>query len=434
MQITDEVFRAFLNCETKSNLITLGDRGSQNEFFEWGRIRMDDFKQRCLLKLCSAITEDECLIGGSSYHSFEHSRYRLFVDCVLQTQGLQSRIHALERITMPIDKKQNPFTPIRFFPNNKITKQDKLLLAFDALILATVSGMVPHVGKIMHGKNHRVIRIELASLLENTKTVVDKITTQQKNPTPPQLILNKHCTECEFQPQCRQIAMEKDDLSLLSGMTERERKRQHNKGIFSVTQLSYTFRARRRPKRLTTKPKKSLALKALTIREHKIYITGNPKLNLLGNPVFLDVEGIPDQNFCYLIGLRAKRNASYIQHSFWANEELDEKEIWESLLKVLAKIDNPQLVHYGRYEKTYLRRMINRYPEVVDDASFLDQIINQSINLLSTIYAHIYFPTYSNGLKEIAQYLGFHWSNSAASGLNALIWRSKSGNIQKILL
>ena len=120
-----------------------------------------------------------------------------------------------------------------------------------------MSGMVPHVGKIMHGKNHRVIRIELASLLENTKTVVDKITTQQKNPTPPQLILNKHCTECEFQPQCRQIAMEKDDLSLLSGMTERERKRQHNKGIFSVTQLSYTFRARRKPKRLTTKPKKN---------------------------------------------------------------------------------------------------------------------------------------------------------------------------------
>jgi predicted RecB family nuclease len=332
----------------------------------------------------------------------------------------------LERSTTPIDKKQNPFTPIRFIPNNKITKQDKLLLAYDALILATVSGRVPHVGKIMRGNKHRIVKIELAGLLEITKTVVDKITTQLKNPIPPQLILNKHCTECEFQPQCRQIAIEKDDLSLLSGMTEKERKRHHNKGIFSVTQLSYTYRARRRPKRLTNKPKKnSLALKALAIREHKIYITGNPKLKLLGNPVFLDVEGIPDQNFYYLIGLRAKSNASYIQHSFWANEELNEKEIWASSLKVLEKIDNPQLVHYGSYEKTYLRRMINRYPEVVDDASFLDQIYTQSINLLSTIYAHIYFPTYSNGLKEIAHYLGFHWSDNAASGLNALTWRSK---------
>jgi hypothetical protein len=83
-------------------------------------------------------------------------------------------------------------------------------------------------------------------------------------------------------------------------MTEKERKRQHNKGIFSVTQLSYTFRVRRKPKRSASKPEKfSPALKALAIREHKIHIAGIPDLNLQGNPVFLDVEGIPDQNFYY---------------------------------------------------------------------------------------------------------------------------------------
>ena len=38
-------------------------------------------------------------------------------------------------------------------------------------------------------------------------------------------------------------------------------------------------------------------------------------------------------------------------------------------------------------------------------------------NLLSFIYAQIYFPTYSNGLKEISGYLGFRWSGSPSSGL-----------------
>src|SRR5262249_51138106 len=33
------------------------------------------------------------------------------------------------------------------------------------------------------------------------------------------------------------------------------------------------------------------------------------------------------------------------------------------------------------------------------------------------------FPTYSNGLKEIAGYLGFRWSDSPASGLEAIAWR-----------
>ena len=41
-------------------------------------------------------------------------------------------------------------------------------------------------------------------------------------------------------------AIEKDDLSLLVNMPEKERARLNSKGIFTVTQLSYTFRPRRR--------------------------------------------------------------------------------------------------------------------------------------------------------------------------------------------
>ena len=58
------------------------------------------------------------------------------------------------------------------------------------------------------------------------------------NPSPPDLVLIPHCAECEFQTRCRQKAEEKDDLSLLSGMTEKERRNLHDKGILTVTQLS----------------------------------------------------------------------------------------------------------------------------------------------------------------------------------------------------
>src|SRR4029077_14320859 len=47
-----------------------------------------------------------------------------------------------------------------------------------------------------------------------------------------------------------------------------------------------------------------------------------------------------------------------------------------------------------------------------------------AVNILSLTYAQIYFPTYSNGLKDIARHLGFEWSESEASGLNTIIWRS----------
>ena len=51
--------------------------------------------------------------------------------------------------------------------------------------------------------------------------------------------------------------------------------------------------------------------------------------------------------------------------------------------------------------------------------------IQSPLNLLSTIYARIYFPTYSNGLKEIAAYLGYRWPDAFSSGLLSIAWREK---------
>jgi transposase len=109
--------------------------------------------------------------------------------------------------------------------------------------------------------------------------------------------------------------------------------------------------------------------------------------------------------------------------SFWANDAAEEKEMWVDFLRALAQIDRPQLIHYGSYETLCLKRMKERYHDVVEHPAFLDQLIKESVNVLSVIYAQIYFPTYANGLKEIAKYLGFHWSESNASGLHTLMWR-----------
>jgi predicted RecB family nuclease len=47
------------------------------------------------------------------------------------------------------------------------------------------------------------------------------------------------------------------------------------------------------------------------------------------------------------------------------------------------------------------------------------------VNVLSTIYSHVYFPTFSNGLKDVATCLGFTWTAPDASGIQSLVWRSQ---------
>src|SRR3954451_10304820 len=120
-------------------------------------------------------------------------------------------------------------------------------------------------------------------------------------------------------------AIEKDDLSLLVNMPEKERARLNSKGIFTVSQLSYTFRPRRRIKRLATKPEKyHHSLKALAIREGKIHVVGDPQLRIEGTAVYFDVEGLPDRDLYYLVGVRLEDAQGISRHSLWADKSADE--------------------------------------------------------------------------------------------------------------
>ena len=164
------------------------------------------------------------------------------------------------------------------------------------------------------------------------------------------------------------------------------------------------------------------SLKALAVREKKIHIVGRQEPKIDGIPVYLDVEGLPDRDFYYLIGVRIGSGDSAVNHSLWADTAADEGRIWLEFLAILETLEKPVLIHYGSYETAFLKRMSERHgrpPEI----SLAAKTIGAAVNLLSVIYAQVYFPTFSNGLKEIAGHLGFHWSDSNATGTQAIRWR-----------
>ncbi|MGA7946379.1 MAG: TM0106 family RecB-like putative nuclease, partial [Candidatus Sulfotelmatobacter sp.] len=421
MLITEETFEAFLKCETKSHLYFQRAVGVQSEFSEWQRNLRQNFKETGWERLRSTVREDQWCVGTPALQSLEDRRYRFIIDYTVALPEIHSRIHALELIRSASKTRDHLYIPLRFVPSEKLSIYDRLLLAFDAFALSQTCGKTPHVGRIIHASQYATVTVPLAGLLEKVRLVLGNMA-QQASTTAPPLVLNKHCAECEFRSGCRQTAIEKDDLSLLPNIGEKERKKQNDKGIFTVLQLSYTFRPRRRPAHGLLKHQP--ALKALALRKNRIHILGTPAVSQSGTPVYIDVEGDPDRDFYYLVGLRIGSGGSAVRYSFWANDLADERTVWEGCLGVLSKIDNPRLIHYGSYETQFLKRMRTRYPDV-ESPSFLGHLISSALNLLSVIYAHVYFPTYSNGLKEVASYLGFRWSDGAASGLTALVWRSQ---------
>jgi hypothetical protein len=212
-------------------------------------------------------------------------------------------------------------------------------------------------------------------------------------------------------------------------MTAKERVKCGEKGISTITQLSYGYRPRRRRRVKPTAPhgsppvKHDHKLKALAIKKAQIHVVGSPSLFIEGTPVFMDVEGMPDRDLYYLISLRHEAQGRHVEQSFWADGPENECEIWQECLSALRAIENPRIVHYGAYESRFLKHMRARWNPTAEDAEFVDRIVDGSVNLLAKMYGTIYFPTYSNGLKEIARWLGFDWSWVQASGAAAMLLR-----------
>ncbi|MBI3851342.1 MAG: IS66 family transposase [Verrucomicrobia bacterium] len=493
MKITSQLFEAFLKCPTKCYLCSLGETGSRNEYAEWVRVQEESYQREAALRLQEEVPETERLVAPPATEDLKNAKWRLAVDVVAQTpcrsadslvresqpnvetrglggprseQQLESRLHAVERVPSEGRGKPAQFVPIRFVFRNKLTKDDRLLLAFDALVLSQVLARESSLGKIIHGDDRAMLKVKLgARTAESARTSVtskglaaevrkrlekmivllcSSTTSRNADSTvresdadgeetrglggprsAPDLVLNRHCAECEFQARCRKIAVEKDDLSLLAGMSAKERQQLRSKGIFTVTQLSYTFRPRRRPKRLRDKREKyHHSLKALAIREKKIHIVGSPELKIEGTPVYLDVEGLPDRDFYYLIGLRIRQGESAVQHSLWADTVADEGRIWREFLAILETVEKPVLIHYGSYETTFLKQMEARYGSP-PEGSLVARAMAPAINVVSVMFAQTYFPTYSNGLKEVAGWLGFRWSEAGSSGKQTVVWRNR---------
>jgi predicted RecB family nuclease len=425
MIVSSSLFEAYLECPTKCWLRSRAEPAAGNAYAEWARTQNDAYYEDGLKRLLARFPENVHAIAPPISRHLKNATWRFAIDVRLRANDLESDLQAVERRTSEGRDKPLQFIPYRFEFANKLAKEHKLLLAFDALVLSEAVARNVSIGKIVHGDAHAALKVKISSLANEVEERIRDIAALLVADSPPDLVLNRHCSRCEFQARCRRQAVEKDELSLLSGMSEKERKKLHGKGIFTVTQLSYTFRPRRRRRELRGRQEKfHHSLRALAIRGNRIHTVDLPDPKLDGTLIYLDVEGLPDRDFYYLIGIRVGTGDDAVQYTFWADDEAGEKRIWNEFLDVLSAIPDPRLVHYGSYETIFLKRMRERYGGPREGTAAA-RAIEHALNLLSFVFARIYFPTFSNGLKEIAGYLGFQWSGSPASGLEAIVWRCR---------
>ena len=294
-----------------------------------------------------------------------------------------------------------------------------LNLSVIGYVLQHLHGTPPATGFLvtLDGECHRV---NLGPMYKAVISILDHIRGWCKDPPiqPAPVILNRHCPSCSFKYVCSQYAEEADDLSLLDRMTPKAMQRYHKKGIFTVKQLSFVFKPRRRRRRRAAPPPHfDFELQALAIRTGKIYIQTVPETQRGDTELFLDIEGVPDQQFSYLIGLLIRHNQAITHHAFWADTMEEEQSIWRLFLEKAKEYPDAPIYHYGSYEVRAIESLAKRFgPDVTD-------ICERLVNLNSQVYGKVYFPVRSNSLKVPGKFLGASWTEPDASGLQSLVWR-----------
>src|SRR5439155_8688697 len=114
-------------------------------------------------------------------------------------------------------------------------------------------------------------------------------------------------------------------------------------------------------------------------------VVHRPQLPDVRISAYLDVEGLPDRDFYYLIGLAWDDGAGIRRSCFWADREADEANAWGAFLEAARKFgDDFALFHYGSYEMQFLERMANRHG---GDPGLSDRIKARCRNVLRAIHA-----------------------------------------------
>jgi len=278
MLITSHLFEAYLKCHTKCFLRSLGETTTENCYSDWVQDQQASYRSEEIKRFTEGAAQNQCATGPIDRENVQSAKWRFAIETTARAQNLESTIHAVARVTSEVQDKLELFIPIRFVFTNKLDKDAKLLLAFDAFVLSKLLGREVGLGKIIHGDDRTTLNVKTGALVSEVRGLTEKIGDLLSSNSPPELILDRDCPQCEFQDQCRQKAIEKDDISLLSSIAETERQGHRSKGIFTVTQLTYTFRPRRVPKRAKNPATPHyFALQALAIREKTVYVHGAPR-------------------------------------------------------------------------------------------------------------------------------------------------------------
>lgn len=220
-------------------------------------------------------------------------------------------------------------------------------------------------------------------------------------------------------------AIRRRDVSLVSGVGPSFKQKLMEMRICTVDDLAKTsLEDLVKIKGIGVKTAKKFSLNSRALILENCICLGVCQFPEKRTEIFLDLEGTGEQvadeelvAMDYLIGVLTRKDGKEQYTPFIAHGLDKEGEMFGQFVKWLLKQNDFIIYHWHHYERVHLARLAERY-------ALADRIRRAILENMRDLYRDAIvcfaFPTYGNGLKEVASYMGYKWKHPDVNALESI--------------
>ncbi len=225
------------------------------------------------------------------------------------------------------------------------------------------------------------------------------------------------------------MALRSRDISLVSQVGPRMKEKLAARGLRKVWDLSSaTPGALQGIPGLGRAAAEKLIVNARAIQKGELILLDRSALHFpdCRRELYLDLEGTDSpgeddslEQVDYLIGVVLCEGDDMRYRPFMAWHIDEEERMFREFIAFVTSLGDTVIYHWHNYERWHLMQLGLRhgFNDVVEK-----EIFPRMVDLHRVATRAFAFPTPTNGLKDVAKYLGFRWRHDDVNALDAIAW------------
>ena len=444
--ITDRLLRSWLRCKRRAWLDLHGDPDER----QWTAHRALALSDQ--LRSFQSLLPEKPGRGEAAALAGAPGVVGLRLRSAAQGFTLEAHPPLLERVPGPSVWGDHAYRPVLGRQGRNLTREHRLLLAYWGRLLAERQQAPVTHALVVAGEGRGLERERLAlggGLQRQLDEALHKLGGDATRSSPPPLVADrKKCVLCSWRGVCDREAAAAGHLSEVSGIGGKRREMLLELGIETLPQLAGTDPAWL-AEELAVHGEQHREIAAQLVAQARVQAAGEaerlplepalarrgplPELAAAPGVLLYDIESDPDARDDFLHGFvfvprgsagdwpgaDAAPMASWRYVPLLARIEHGEERLWSRLQALLARYPDWPLLHYGETEAIALVRMAKRMgAREVEVAALRSRLVDVHARLRQ----HWRLPVNSYGLKAVASWRGFRWSQSGVDGARCLLW------------